>query len=306
MENLVQNAGFEILIGENDFAVWTEIGTVVDNTTTPHNGQHAAQLGTSANGGPVSAGTISQAITGLEPGTAYTLSFWAATISIAGIVFVTLTSSSGTPLDTSVDLTTFEDTGYVMHTLNFVADDTTATLAFGSTASANVLLDDVAIVVAAICYSGESMVHTRNTITGQIADIEAKNVYSGLHEVYSVNKKEFIPVKLNIVSGPTNKFRLIKKETLGQNQPSHDFYVTPGHKIIYNGMPTKARYIPEAKRFKTNKSVPVYSICVDENEPILVNNLPVVAWGYNEWMQSTKSNITCWKNNTTNTVSLNL
>jgi len=79
--------------------------------------------------------------------------------------------------------------------------------------------------------------------------------------------------------------------------PNNDFYVTTGHHIVIDGVSTKVRNIPEAKQVVPPKNEVVYSICVDQNQPILVNNLPVIAWGYDKWIKYVEKNNISWKNN---------
>ena len=38
-------------------------------------------------------------------------------------------------------------------------------------------------------------------------------------------------------------------------------------------------------------------MCVDDHEPILVNNLPVIAWGYQEWTDSALNKRIHWYDN---------
>ncbi|AUL79879.3 hypothetical protein QJ857_gp0280 [Tupanvirus soda lake] len=300
MANLVQNPGFEIAGGGgvDIFEDWLEVGTVVDNTTFVHNGAHAAQLNFEIlEPIPIAAGAISQTITGLVAGESYVLSFWAASEEVAGALLVTMTNVLPVSLTAGLTVDILSVDAYTLYTFAFTATDTDSILTIANTGVSIVLIDDVAITIAAICYAGDSVVHTRNIETGEVKDIEAKDVYSGVHEVYSINKQKFVPVKLNIVSGPTKSFRCIKKDALGENQPNKDFYVTSGHKIVINGIPTKVRHIPQAKRLNPKKKDIVYSICVDENEPILVNNLPVIAWGHDEWLKRCEDHIIIWKDN---------
>ncbi|XWV25442.1 putative ORFan [Tupanvirus deep ocean] len=299
MANLVQNPGFELLDGPNNFTDWLEIGTVLDETVIVHNGDHSAQLGISIIEPPIAAGAVSQVINGLVAGNSYTLSFWAASDEVAGVLLVTMTNIISATIGGNVVIDPLGGLGeFTLYTFEFTATDTTSLLTIANVGVTIVYLDDVSIVLAAICYAGDSIVRTKNIQTGEIKDIEAKDVYSGIHEVYSINKNQFVPVKLNVVSGPTKSFRCIKKDSLGENQPSHDFYVTSGHKIVINGVPTKVRDIPQAQRLKPKKKDIVYSICVEENEPILVNNLPVIAWGHDEWLKRCEKHVIIWKNNT--------
>ena len=167
---------------------------------------------------------------------------------------------------------------------------------FPRVSGANVDIGAVEIQAFVICYSGQSKIRTRNKITGVIADLCAKDVYSNVHEVYDVQKKEFVPVKYNVVTGPTNRYMLIKKDTFGENEPSEDFYITSGHKIVVNGVPTKARHIPEAKRVKV-KPEAVYSICTRYATTIMVNGLEVVTWKADKWLAHSKKNNIDWSNN---------
>ncbi len=298
MTNLVLNPGFEILTGINDFADWTEVNGVFDNTAFPHTGAHAAELDSLI----IGVAAISQLITGLNIGSTYIFSF-----------FYAQNPTNPTPSFLNVDLigtnlsfmtgtirTVTTPTYIQFVSAPFVATDTSGTLTFrNQTTDTSVLIDDVAILIS-ICYSGKSNIHTRNTITGEIADIEASNVLSDVHEVFSTETNEFVPVKFNIVTGPIKQYRCIKKNALGPNQPSEDFYITSGHKIMYNGVPTKVRNIPCAKRYRLKKPEMVYSICTQERQPILVNNIPVLAWGYEEWLNCPISKTIYWKNNTNN------
>lgn len=315
MSVVVLNPGFETVFG-NDFADWAEViagATVFDNTTFPHSGLHAAQLGFFIPGIPfpipVSGGLISQpiAIPPNSGGNTYTLSFWAAAFDFVGILGVSLISLLPLPtilINANVNVGSVQPgfSPYALHTIDFVLPanppDSVMELTFTGLGGTVILIDDVSITQAVICYAGESLVHTKDIATGKIEDIEAKNVYSGVHEVFSVNKNEFIPVKLNVVSGLTKDIRLIKKDALGENQPSQDLYITSGHRIVINGVSTKVRRIPQAKRVKRQEPILVYSICVDKHQPILVNNLPVIAWGHDEWLQSSRKKAISWKNNT--------
>ena len=147
-----------------------------------------------------------------------------------------------------------------------------------------------------ICYSGQSMILTRHTQTNEISEIPAKLVLSNIHEVYSINDRAYIPVRYNVVTGPTTRFVKIKKDAIGDNQPSTDFYVTSGHKIVIDGIAIKAKNIKQGKRIKV-KSQNVYSICTDKPSAILVNGLAVMTWGFDEFIIYAKQNNLLWNNN---------
>ncbi|XWV26798.1 hypothetical protein QJ857_gp0253 [Tupanvirus soda lake] len=290
MSNIVVNGGFET----GSLPPWVA-SLVQINTTNPHTGTFAAQFTI----GSTTTTTLTQTLTTV-PGATYTLSYWVTALAAGLTVGTFFVLWDGVIVPGSVVLTS-EITSYTEYTFTVTAIDASTTLTFVTQLTSGlemirVWLDDVSVILQAICFSGESLVLAKNTKTGEIAEIEAKNIYSDIHEVYSVNDQKFVPVKLNIVTGPTDRYRLIKKGALGENQPSQDFFVTSGHKIVINGVETKARDIPQAKRIKVEPEL-VYSICTDKHEPILVNNLPVVSWGHKEWLISTKMKNIKWTNN---------
>jgi len=134
-----------------------------------------------------------------------------------------------------------------------------------------------------ICYHGLSTILTQNRFTNITELTLAKNLLSNEHDVYSITQKAFTPVKLNIVTGNATKFILIKKDTLGENKPDKDFYITPGHPIIIDGKEVTAEKISTGEKVLLDNQE-VYSICTDNRESILVNNLPVLTWSYYAWM----------------------
>jgi hypothetical protein len=71
--------------------------------------------------------------------------------------------------------------------------------------------------------------------------------------------------------------------------PSEDFYITRGHKILYNEQPTKIRDVPEAQR-KRIEQVVVYSIVCGEQSTILVNNVPTLTFSQEEIEPLVKQN----------------
>lgn len=147
-----------------------------------------------------------------------------------------------------------------------------------------------------VCYSGNSLAYVRNKLTGETSEIPVRNVFSDVHEVYDVDKKEFIPVRLNIRSGPTQRYMLIKKGALGDNMPKEDFYITSGHKIVQNGVEIKSGKLKEAKRVRVKSQI-VYSICTDLRSHILINGIPVVSYGYEEWLDYAQRNCISWDDN---------
>ncbi len=147
-----------------------------------------------------------------------------------------------------------------------------------------------------ICFSGESLVLTRNCQTDRIEMIRAKNVVASIHEVYDVVSSSFIPVKRNVVNGPVVRFFKIAKNILGNNQPNEDFYVTGGHKILIDGKHIKARDIPQAKRVKV-KPQKVYSICTENQSAIMINGLAVMTWSEENFLRHSQKQNLIWIDN---------
>ena len=62
-----------------------------------------------------------------------------------------------------------------------------------------------------VCYSGKSLILTKNIITGEITETKAQDVLANVHEVFDTKTRQFIPIKYNIVTGFVNRFMLIKR-----------------------------------------------------------------------------------------------
>jgi len=264
--------------------------------------------------------TLVQTVSGFTIGETYILTFYAnalvtlnfLTVTIGDPGEVTITAATatnpvgpspatpimGNAVPTSVPPTGPLPSDYVFYQITFIANVTSLDLFFLNSLNSNSLfLDDINITLVIVCYSGNSLVYTKDTKTGIIDNTKASEVYAGIHQVYDINSKEFVPVKCNITTGLTKRYMKLEKGCLGENQPSEDFYVTSGHKIIINGVETKAGRIPEAKRAKV-KPETVYSICTEKRIPILINNLYVIAESYDTWKNyATKKGIV-WKDNT--------
>lgn len=151
-------------------------------------------------------------------------------------------------------------------------------------------------VLAVVCYSGDSLVLTKNIHTNEIAEIPARQVYSNAHLVYNVTDNCFVPIKLNIITGKISRMIVIPKDLFGENIPNANFYVTSGHYLMINGAKIKARHVPGRLRLKVQPQN-VYSICTDTESIIKVNNLDVTTWAYDKFMVKSKTRGLNWHNN---------
>lgn len=284
--NIVVNCGFET----GSFPPWTNsMFATIGIGSAIHTGNFGAVLSGDL-GGPTS---ISQTLN-TQPAGVYNLTFWLRQ-SIAVEPLSTLTILWGVQI---VDIISNIPTVYTMYSYNVVAINNNTTLTFNSVRASNFnAIDDISVVLTGfVCFSGKSKIYSKNIITNEITNVNASEIFSNIHQVYSINDQKFIPIKYNIVNGPTIRYMLIKRDALGENQPSEDLYITSGHKIMINGKEIKAGKIPQAKRVKVNPEN-VYSIVTEKRLPILINNLHVMTYGYDEWLEySGKKNIAWYDN----------
>lgn len=187
---------------------------------------------------------------------------------------------------------TTSTTVYDFVSIGFVATSSSTSVQFKNiTSGTQLFIDDVSLLQDAVCFIGNSMVLTKNLNNGEIKEIPIELIKSNCYQVFSTQTKEFVSIKHNIRTGPQNRFVLIKKGLLGENHPNKDFYVTTGHVLIINGTERKAKKVRKTK-IVTIDYQPIYTICTELRQPILVNNLEVMAYGLKEWYDySTAKNI---------------
>ena len=147
------------------------------------------------------------------------------------------------------------------------------------------------------CFDGDSMVVTRNIETQKIGYTRAKKIYAGIHEVFDIKNKRFIPVKHNAVIDGAKRLVIFEKDSIGPNKPNQEFKITAGHMMFVNGKEVKARYVEGGKRTKVSPQK-VYSIVTDLWTPIKINGLDVFAWSEYKWKVNTRKNGIIWYENT--------
>ncbi len=260
---------------------WTKsLGNITSFVTDPvYSGYYAARL--------TSSGFIDQNTIPTIIGQSYTLGFYVNMLGTSASYRVTING----------DITnqSFSFPVYKFVSINFVATTTSTALRF-TNISGTFYLDNVTLTLAGVCFTGDSRILTKNLLTNKIDEIPAKLVHAKYHQVYSTLSNNFVDICYNIVSGPYNKFILIKKNSLGIDQPNDDLYITSGHVIVLNGVEYKAKSVP-GSLMTTIDYEPLYTICTKDRQPILVNNLQVMAYGLEEWMKySTDKNIK-WRDN---------
>lgn len=148
-----------------------------------------------------------------------------------------------------------------------------------------------------ICYSGESKVLVQEIETFKILELCVKNVVSDKHYVYSSTQQKFVPIKINCISGMTNKFILIKKDLFEKNKPSENLYITPSHPILCKNIEIKAKNIIGAEKVILNNQM-VYTLVTENRDALLINNIDVICWKYDEFKKKyAKSKDAIWIEN---------
>jgi hypothetical protein len=237
--------------------------------------------------------TLDQTISGLATGSPYNLSFYATSTNAANILGVSI----GTTSTTQIALTS----NWEPYNIPFTANGNNILfINFTTFANSNVAITQISITsTPGPCFRGDSKILTRNIQTGEIRTINASQVRSAVHEVFSINDKQFIPIIYNIVSGPNTNFVLIKKDTFGENQPSDDFYITGGHPIVIDGKEIESQNIPQGSNVNISPCL-VYTFCTKKREPLMINGLAVLSWSLEEWNEKSKEYNISWYDNMSN------
>lgn len=268
MSNLVTNGDFS-----SGFTDWGTSGGVALDNTIFNSASPSVVMDTG--------GTLSHSSIPTTDGLKYILVFYVRYNTLADTV-LELDINGNTELLTPTVTGSF---GLVSRI--FIAPVGTSTISFNnvSTGSKTLWIDDVYVAQYTNCYSGESLARCLNTETNKVVYLPVKNINSKKYHVYSVNQKKYIPILHNVLTGPTARYYVIKKDSLGENKPSKDFYITSGHVIVLNNVEIKARNVPDAELVRSDPPDVVYTICTENREPIEINNLSVMSWSAQEWYQ---------------------
>jgi hypothetical protein len=159
------------------------------------------------------------------------------------------------------------------------------------------LLTEVSLLNNPICYIGESKVLVQDKETCAISEVCVKDISPQKYLVFSTTQQKFVPIKINCISGETNKFILIKKNLLGENKPSEDFYITPTHPILLKNMELEAKKIEGGIKVDLKKQL-VYTLVTDNREALAINNLDIISWEYNNFMKKYKKKNFVWMEKT--------
>jgi hypothetical protein len=133
------------------------------------------------------------------------------------------------------------------------------------------------LALGVVCMHGDTMVQTTggfykimdlaSTIDGR--EIKLVDQYNQLQNLKFVAK-----------FGHSGKFVCISKDSIAENVPNADVFITPGHPVLVNGEEIIANNLVNGTTiYLCNKETShVYSPCTKERIFLMMNNLPVCTW----------------------------
>lgn len=148
---------------------------------------------------------------------------------------------------------------------------------------------------AVVCFIGSSLLLVKDIITGIICEIKACDITSDKYHIYDCIKKIFVPIIYNIVTYNQNRFVKLAAGLI-EGKPSVDTYLTSGHHVLVDGHYIKARRVP-GKQIVYLDYQNIYTICLKNAGSILLNGIPVKAYGLDEWNTYVKAKNIRWHNN---------
>ena len=311
--NLITNGSFE-----NSVVGWDLEGISISVGGANISEVHYTE-GSQTNGGPdlFDDGTQSLAIGGilfigisprvkqtitLVPGENYILSFAIRSLGLVGANIITYINLTGTNLETQlINLQLLGNNQWGTFEFPFTATNSSTTLSFYNLANISLIytyyIDAISIYqVAAPCYSWRSLVRVKNILSGQVDDIMVKDVYSDEHLVFRTDTDEYIPIVYNAKSGTTRRYRKFVKDVFGPGKPTHDFFITSGHRMMIDGVNIKAGRLKEGVKAGV-KNDQLYTIVTEETCPIWINGLDVMTYNEKEFTDYVTKKHIKWINN---------
>lgn len=288
MTNLLTNPDFEAgysgwNVNLGGGASWATVAVV------PHSGTFCSR--TTIPDTVSDGGFIRQFSIPLSLSSNYILTFWYRAISTPApfnTLSITVAQPDGPSFIQNFALGSGVDIGvWKQGIINFVGGSSVTVtfawsqLAGGPAPSFIADLDDMFLGLAPIpCFVSGSLVDCRGADSDYRLPIE--ETVQG--ETMIKTKDGVETVKLLVISGPTNRLVLIKKDLLGLDLPCQDLTATHGHGIIVDGQEIKAINVPGAVRLQDHSEL-VYTLIFSERTTITVNGLEVVADGEKEYQR---------------------
>jgi trimeric autotransporter adhesin len=122
--------------------------------------------------------------------------------------------------------------------------------------------------------TGETILDTLNIKSGIRGYLMAKYVYSDTHHLKNY-WGDYVPFVYNIISGQYCSYVVIPADFVSVGVPDQDLFVTSDHEVLYGDI-VRAGSIPGLKIVNLPVQ-PLYSICMEEPDLILANNMPIMA-----------------------------
>lgn len=132
------------------------------------------------------------------------------------------------------------------------------------------------MTVYVVCFAGDSIVQTSE------GPVRADTVKIG--DTLQTVEGTLVPVRRVVRSPQIKQIYRIPKGSLGEDSPSEDLEITGGHRILYKGVPTKVRDVPEAVKIMRETPVDVYTYTTDNGDYVIVNNVPTKTHCESEWL----------------------
>jgi hypothetical protein len=274
--NLVVNGNFQT----GTFAGWTAVNSPTISTNGFPSGpppNYAARL--------IQFRQIYQFIN-ITPNTSYTVSF-----QRKGTGDVTLRVRGDPTFADYINQSVSVPVDWTLYSSTFLVNsvDTILFLSFGvSTPGSDVLLDEISIVTTPICYTGDTMIRTRNLLTGEREETRVDTITSKTHSIVNTQDQEIKVIK-NIISGPVHRIVVFQENEFGPGLPNKPLKLTRGHKLVINGEEIRAGDLsrpdnptPHGVYQRCDPEL-VYSLVLPTRQHIYANNQPVVAFGLDEW-----------------------
>jgi hypothetical protein len=140
------------------------------------------------------------------------------------------------------------------------------------------------ITVVPFCIHPDSMVHTSKGLI-RLGDIRKdQNI-----ELIDANGK-LVPLLFNAEFAGSAEFVKYAKDSLGQNMPDCDLYMTEGHPILHNNLErvSKRMINNETVKLVNYPSDFTYALVTEKRTFTLINNVPVCTWALTELQTNAK------------------
>ena len=201
----------------------------------------------------------------------------------------------------SIQLEDLENEEWYVFNYCFVAQTDDAMLHFTTydmSPNCVLYLDAVSItLIPPPCFSGKSLVRTKNIKTGEVADIPADQVLSSVHHVFRTDTNEFVPIIYNANTGSTLRYIKIAKDAMGENRPTEDLFITSGHTLFVDGKFIKAGQLEQGKVHKIDTAEKIYTIATHKAYPIWINGLDVMTYSKAKFLAYVEKKGFAWSDN---------